>query len=136
MPSRQESEPNKRQRYWLGHLVACGKGGQRLSEYAATHGLKLSQLYSWKTVLKRRGLLPGRPSKRSLRPRGPALDRRHDLGGGRAPVRFAAVHMSGGDEPRPALRVRFPNGIIVETAGAVSASLDRDLLSFLAGLLP
>jgi len=136
MPTRRSQEPTKTQRYWLDHLVACGKSGRRLSEYAATHRLDLQRLYSWNTVLRGRGLLPGGPSKPFARPRRAIEGRRHDLAGGKAPVRFTAVHLSGGDGLSPALRVRFPNGITVETTGAGSASVDRDLLSFLAGLRP
>jgi hypothetical protein len=136
MPSRRSPEPTKKQRYWMGHLVACGKSGRRLSDYAATHGLNLQRLYSWKTYLQGRGLLPSASgsSKPTIRPRRPIPDRRSGPGVGVAPVRFAAVHLSGGEGPSPALRVRFPNGIIVETTGAGAASVDRDLLSYLAGL--
>ena len=136
MPTRRAPEPTKKQRYWMDHIVTCGKSGLRLSEYAATHGLNLQRLYSWKTFLKGRGLLPGpsESSKATIRPRRPIPDQRSGAGGDQAPVRFAAVHVSGGDGPSPALRVRFPNGIIVETTGAGAASVDRDLLSYLAGL--
>jgi hypothetical protein len=120
----------------MDHLVACGKSGRRLSEYAATHGLNLQRLYSWKTVLMGRGLLPSPSgsSKPTIRPRRPIPARRTDPGGGQDPVRFAAVRVSGGDGPSPVLRVRFPNGIMVETTGWVAASLEGDLLSYLAGL--
>lgn len=134
MPTRRSLEPTKKQRYWLDHLVACAKSGRRLSEYAVTHGLDLRRLYSWKTRLKDRGLLPGGPLPPAVRPRRSVPIRGAAPGGGQSAIGFAAVHVSGGDGPSPALRVRFPNGIIVETAGFGAASLDRDLLSYLAGL--
>ena len=134
MPTRRSPEPTKKQRYWLGHLVTCAKSGRRPSEYAATHGLNLQRLYSWKTRLTGRGLLPGGLLEPTVRPRRSIPIRRSAPRAGQAPVRFAAVHVSGGDGPSPALRVRFPNGIIVETTGPGAASVDRDLLSYLAGL--
>ena len=133
MPTRRPQGPSDRQRRWLDHLVACGRSGRPLSEYASEHGLDLQQLYNWKTVLKRRGLLPGGAST-AVRARRTVHGRSRDPG--KAPVRFTAVRVAvgGSDLPSPLLRVRFANGIILETTGTGSATLGHDLLSFLAGL--
>lgn len=132
MPRRLSPGLTRRQRYWRDHLVACGKSGRRLSEYASTHGLELQQLYNWKTQLKGRGLLAGPSSKpRDLQGR-TTPGQRHALGERRAQARFTAVQVAGGEVPSSRLRIRFPNGVMVEGAGFASA--DRDLLSYLAGL--
>ena len=47
----------KRQQYWLGHIKAADAGKGTRVEYANTHGLKVKDLYQWKTLLTRRGLL-------------------------------------------------------------------------------
>ena len=135
MPTRRPQDLSDRQRRWLDHLVAWRKSGRRLSEYASEHNLDLQQLYNWKALLRGRGLLPGGPST-EVRPRRSVHDRSLDTGKGKGktPVRFTAVHVAGSDVPSPMLRVRFPNGIILETTGIGSATPGRDLLSFLAGL--
>jgi hypothetical protein len=133
MPTRRPQDLSDRQRRWLDHLVAWGKSGRRLSEYASEHNLDLQQLYNWKALLTGRGLLPGGPST-GVRPRRSVHGRSPGTGKGKTPVRFTAVHVAGSELPSPMFRVRFPNRIILEMTGTSSATPVRDLLSFLAGL--
>jgi hypothetical protein len=133
MPTRHPQDLSDRQRLWLDHLVAWGKSGRRLSEYASDHNLDLQQLYNWKTLLRGRGFLPGEPSTK-VRPRRSVHDRGPGTDSEKSPVRFTAVHVTGNEPPSPLLRVRFPNGIVLETTSADSSTPVRDLLSFLAGL--
>lgn len=92
-----------RQRFWLRHLRACARRRQPLSQYAAEHGLTSGALYEAKARLQRLGALA-------------------------APVRAAAfVHVAELTPPSPPppvlCRVRLPNGVVVESAGAALAEV-------------
>jgi len=94
------------QRCWLDHIRAAERTGRTLKAYAAEHGLSLSALYARKAELKRRGHLPGKTSG------------------------FARVHVTmpaSGAE----LRIRLPNGIVMEAPGAIAAAV---LISLAEGL--
>ena len=50
-----DCELTERQRFWLGHLRACGNGS--LKAYAQANGLGAGTLYAAKSRLKRKGML-------------------------------------------------------------------------------
>ena len=47
----------QRQQYWLDHIQAAETFGGSIADYARSEGLKPKELYSWKGILARRGLL-------------------------------------------------------------------------------
>ena len=47
----------ERQQYWLDHIRAAAAFDGNLAEYARSAGLKPKELYSWKGILRSRGLL-------------------------------------------------------------------------------
>ncbi len=47
----------ERQQYWLDHIRASSAFDGTLAEYARSTGLKSKELYSWKGILRSRGLL-------------------------------------------------------------------------------
>jgi len=50
----------ERQQYWLDHVEAADAFNRTLVEYAKVEGLKVKDLYQWKTILTRRGFLAGK----------------------------------------------------------------------------
>ena len=87
----------ERQQYWLDHIRAAAAFDGNLAEYARSAGLKPKELYSWKGILRSRGLLdqpaassasgfvrviaPARPSAVSLvLPNGMRLECHGELG--------------------------------------------------------
>ena len=47
----------ERQQYWLDHIRAADAFDGSLVEYAKAEGMKVKDLYQWKTVLIRRGFV-------------------------------------------------------------------------------
>jgi len=47
----------ERQQYWLDHIRAAESFDGSIADYARSAGLKPKELYSWKGILARRGLL-------------------------------------------------------------------------------
>ena len=45
----------ERQQYWLNHLTAAHDSNGTVIEYAEANGLKVKDLYQWKTLLAKRG---------------------------------------------------------------------------------
>lgn len=90
----------RRLAFWAEHLQQCSLRGQRLSHYAAEHGLSASSLYAARSTLRRRGMWP-LPRTRFLR------------------VETDPGSRAGGTPSvAPALyRIALPNGVVVETAG-------------------
>lgn len=90
----------RRLAFWAEHLRQCTLRGQRLSHYAAEHGLSANSLYAARSTLRQRGLWP-LPPTRFLRVEANQ--------GGRT---------GGTADVAPALyRIALPNGVVVETAG-------------------
>jgi len=136
MSGRDSRRVTQKQRFWLDHLVACAGTDQSLARYAATHDLERQQLYNWKTRLRKLGLLADVPEKASLQQRSPVQRRRRGEPGRepKTPVRFSEVRLLSSVDPGPSMRIRFPNGVILETLRPDSSLPDRDLLSYLAAL--
>lgn len=55
------SEPRtsltEKQRFWLEHVRACERTSQSMRRYAEDQGLEVAAFYSWKAVLRRKGVL-------------------------------------------------------------------------------
>ena len=58
----------KRQQHWLDHIRAAETSADTLVAYAATHKLKVKDLYQWKTALTRRGFLSENKPKAAFVP--------------------------------------------------------------------
>lgn len=96
----------EKQREWLAHIRACESSGDTMRAYAQARGVGLRTFYSWKYRL---GVLDGGE---------PTPD-----------FRRVAIRMAGsGDQ---AVRVRLPNGVVIEAGTGV----DVHRLSALVKLL-
>ncbi len=51
----------ERQQHWLDHIRAADAFDGSIADYARSEGLKPKELYSWKGILARRGLLADAP---------------------------------------------------------------------------
>lgn len=99
----------ERQQYWLEHIKAADASDGSLVAYAASHDLKVKDLYQWKTALARRGLLPGKAVK-------PAF------------VPVAAC-------PAPAsCSLTLPNGVRLTFSGSLEAGLLQEILAAASAL--
>jgi len=103
----------ERQQYWLDHIKAADASDGSLVEYAAAHDLKVKDLYQWKTMLSRRGLLAGRTGKRAF-------------------VSVAARPVS---VSPTSCTITLRNGVRLQFAGALDAATLGQILSA-AGALP
>ncbi len=89
----------ERQQYWLDHVQAADAFNGTLVEYAKVEGLKVKDLYQWKTILTRRRFL-------ACKAKAPAF----------VPVREA---VSTGKTIRAAHVL--PNGARIELTGGIDA---------------
>ena len=55
-----DSPITERQQFWLDHIQAADVFDGSVADYARAHELTPKELYQWKTILTRRGLLPGK----------------------------------------------------------------------------
>lgn len=55
-----ESTITERQQYWLDQIRAANAFEGSIADYARAEGLTPKELYQWKTILTRRGLLPAK----------------------------------------------------------------------------
>jgi transposase-like protein len=132
MKERRSRSLTAKQRYWLEHVRACESGGQVLASYAGSHDLGVGQLYSWRTRLRKMGLLGGSVSARGSEGKkgcGSVAQRR---GKKSSKLGFTAVRVPAPDGP--AVRIRFRNGILLELGSSVDGTPDGQLLSLLAAL--
>ena len=67
----------ERQQHWLDHIRAADAFDGSIADYARSEGLKPKELYSWKGILARRGLL-GTDAAQKARPASSASSRRPD----------------------------------------------------------
>lgn len=102
-------ELTAKQREWLGHIRACESSGESMRAYAEAQGLDLQAFYGWKWRLGRLGVLEKGESEPSFR---------------RVEIQTA--------RPRDdMIRIRLPNGVVIE----VGAELDVSRVSALVKLL-
>ncbi len=52
-----KTDTTERQQHWLDHVKAADAFNGTLVEYAEVEGLKVKDLYQWKTILTKRGFL-------------------------------------------------------------------------------
>jgi len=83
-----------RQQFWLKHIRACEETGQSMKAYALSQGLEVKDLYAWKKMLVKKGVLP-----RTLR--------------------FQRARITPVMESH--WQVQLPNGVAVTFTGAVDA---------------
>jgi len=134
MLSKDSKQLTKKQAYWLKRLREWEASGQSVATYARSHGLLPQQLYTWKTHLRALGVWE--PSGTVLKKRAttkPAQMHRHSRPAKRG---FIAARIAPTElvPPSPGLRIRFPNGVVLEVGSAVHALPDARLLSLLAAL--
>lgn len=94
---------SERQQFWLEHVQAAVHSDHSQAEYARTHGLKVKDLYQWKTLLTRRGF---------------TFDEQPPSG-------FVSVRSS----PAAALTLVLPNGVRLEATGALDEQQIKILLT-------
>lgn len=112
-----------KQKKWLAHIRSCRRSGQSAAAYAREQNLSAPQLYTWIVRLRAMGALvedpaPRLPSSKQQRPR--------------PDVQFSPVRFIETAEPPVGLRIRFGNGVVLETSGA--GDLDPGLITTLASL--
>ncbi len=96
----------ERQQYWLDHILAADGFNGTLVEYARAEGLKVKDLYQWKTLLARRGFLPGHKKQSAFVPI-------------MAPMSATLTSLS----------LLLPNGVRLQFGGEVDAKSLGDILS-------
>ena len=87
----------EKQRYWLEHIETAEREGLSPRAYAERHGLRTSQLYYWRSTLRKRGV----------------LERKDE------PAEFVPVRVR---EARAEVRVHLPNGVVVACSQPLSES--------------
>ncbi len=97
----------KRQQQWLDHINAADASDDSLVAYAAAHKLKVKDLYQWKTVLGRRGLLPGK----------------------RATSSFVPVMQPPVATPCTSCNITLPNGVRLQLTGDLNSLSLREIMT-------
>lgn len=47
----------EKQQFWFEHVRACDQSDKSMRAYAEANGLKVAEFYSWKAVLRRKGVV-------------------------------------------------------------------------------
>lgn len=107
----------ERQQYWLAHLEKADAGGESLRDYAAREKVSIHSLYSARKRLAKLGMSFSQPARRS------------------SPVVFDRVKVA----PPPSAtvvvwRLRFPNGVVLESNTALTAEIGTSLMSAMTHL--
>jgi hypothetical protein len=63
-----EATITERQQHWLDHIKAADDFDGSVADYARAEGLTPKELYQWKTILTRRGLLPNKKTRSDFVP--------------------------------------------------------------------
>ena len=85
----------EKQRYWLDHIETAEREGLSPREYAERHGLRTSELYYWRSTLRKRGVLASKDE----------------------PVELVPVRVR---DTRTEVRVHLPNGVVVACSEPLS----------------
>jgi len=106
----------ERQRHWVRHLESATSNGETLASYAKAQGLKLADVYRWKTRLTARGVWPpaSTPSAQS--------------------AAFVPVRVSPPACATTQCIVTLPNGVRLEFTGAFDAAQLQSLLASVGAL--
>ena len=83
----------EKQRYWLEHIETAEREGLSPRAYAERHGLRASQLYYWRSRLRKLGVLA------------------------QAPVELVPVRVR---DTQAEVRVHLPNGVVVASSQPLS----------------
>jgi len=105
-----EQAITQRQQYWLGHIRSADASDGTLVDYAKSEGLKVKDLYQWKTLLARLGVIAGKASK---------------------PKAFVAVRES---VTAGKATLVLPNGARLEFSGDVGAETIQSLVTAASSL--
>ncbi|MEM7082611.1 MAG: hypothetical protein AAF465_07740 [Pseudomonadota bacterium] len=105
--ARPKKSITKRQQHWLDHINAAEASADTLVVYAATHKLKVKDLYQWKTALTRRGFLPEKKPKAAFVPVA------------KVPAKVASTDCS----------VTLPNGVCVQFTGDLDGVSLREIMT-------
>lgn len=106
----------ERQQHWLRHLETATSNGETLASYAKAHGLKLADVYRWKTRLTARGVWPSTVT--------PVAE----------PAAFVPVRLSPPACATTQCIVTLPNGVRLEFTGAFDAAQLQSLLASVGAL--
>ncbi len=87
----------EKQRYWLEHIEMAEREGLSTRAYAERHGIRVAQLYYWRSTLRKRGVLATKDE----------------------PAEFVPVRVG---ESRTEVRVHLPNGVVVACSQPLSES--------------
>jgi hypothetical protein len=63
-----EATITEQQRHWLNHIKAADAFDGSVADYVRAEGLTPKELYLWKAILTRRGLLPGKKTRSDFVP--------------------------------------------------------------------
>jgi len=96
---------SERQQYWLDHILAADKFNGSLVEYGNVEGLKVKDLYQWKTLLARRGVIVGKAAK---------------------PKAFVPVRKTISSSQAPLV---LPNGVRIEFCGCPDSDTLKSLVT-------
>jgi len=116
MVSKVERAMTERQRYWLGHVRAADASDESTVAYAGKQGLKVKDLYQWKTQLIKLGFYDAdHPSSRfvAVKTRAPIV-----LGSSSVSSQCALV---------------FPSGLRFEFQGDVAPGVIREVMLSASG---
>lgn len=97
----------ERQSYWLNHIKAAHGSEDSLVAYAATHKLKVKDLYQWKTLLARRGFLPSKQPE----------------------SKFVAVSPPAPRALSSGCQIILPNGVRLQFSGDLNSKTLHDILT-------
>jgi len=114
----------ERERRDLEHLQRAQEQRLRLSEYARQVGIKVSEIYSVKQSLVRKGVFAGRVAD-------PAEPPRQAMAG-----EFVAVQVTGGfSASAPSCQIRHPSGLVIECSSLPPIAWLRGLLGGVSDVL-
>jgi len=105
-----ETVITERQQYWLNHIRSADASEGTLVDYAKAQDLKVKDLYQWKTLLVRRGVMSGKAGK---------------------PKAFVAVRESVTASKATLL---LPNGVRIEVSGAIDGETIQSLVTAASSL--
>lgn len=111
MPKTAAVLPNPNEQTWLDHLRRCRRESPSLAEYARSNHLKISQLYAWKARLEARGLWKDETS-----------------------VSFLPVTVLDAPASDTGIRLRLPNGVVLEFTSTPDPAFLMNQLKLAAGL--
>jgi hypothetical protein len=105
-----ETVITERQQYWLNHIRSADASEGTLVDYAKAQSLKVKDLYQWKTLLVRRGVMSGKSAQQKA---------------------FVAVRES---VTASKAALVLPNGARLEFSGAVDAETIQSLVTAASSL--